>query len=59
MPKYVTVESLAVFLGVKSFSAALPDYRPEYLGRRGAGGAKAHSEAAFHRCCVMTFLQDM
>jgi AP-2 complex subunit alpha len=41
-----------------NFFAALPDYRPEYLGRRSRGGAKAHSEAAFHRCYVMTFLQE-
>jgi AP-2 complex subunit alpha len=49
---------LAVFLEL-IFLVALPDYRPEYLGRRCRGSAKAHPEAAFHRCCVMTSLQDM
>ncbi len=51
--------SLAVFSELKSCFAALPDHCSEYLGRRGRGSTKAHSEATFHRCCVMTFLQDM
>ncbi len=50
---------LAVFSELKSCFAALPDHCSEYLGRRGRGSTKAHSEATFHRCCVMTFLQDM